>query len=230
MGIYATKPLIIKKIIHNFNSDMPRKNNVNNGLKEKIEDFFHSDSPQATATKIVLMVLALGAVAFGGAVVPGIFKVIEGLKSESGTTKKIKCTKKQINSAISSLKKRKFIKIIKEKNGRVKVKLTNKGKKRILEISLDFIAIKKPKNWDGKWRIVTFDIPVAQNTARAALRGKMKKLGFKQFQKSVWIIPWECEDEILFVAEVFDVERYVEIIKADYLLHDKEARKAFNIS
>lgn len=196
---------------------------------ERLKDFFYSDSPQATATKIVLAVLALGTVAFAGAVVPGIFKVIESLRSEGGMRDEIKYTKKQINSAISSLKKRKFIKIIKEKNGRVKITLTNKGRKRILEMSLDFVKIKKPRKWDGKWRIVIFDVPVKQNAAREALRNKMKNLGFKQLQKSVWIVPWECEDEILFVAEVFKAERYIEIIESDYLLHDREARRIFNI-
>lgn len=198
-------------------------------FKEKIEDFFYSDSPQATATKIVLGIIALGGIVFVGAVIPGIFKAIEEFKSGSQISNGPKYTKKQINSAISSLKKRKFIKIIKEKNGKVRVKLTNKGKGRILEMSLDFIEIKKPKKWDGKWRIVIFDVPTKHNSAREALRGKMKELGFKQFQKSVWIIPWECEDEILFVAEVFRAEKYIEIIEADYLLHEKEMKKFFKL-
>lgn len=206
---------------------MARKNKKS--FKERIEDFFYSDSPQATATKIVLAVLALGTVAFAGAVVPGIFKAIESFGGGGKLGDGAKYTKKQINSAISSLKKRKFIKVIKEKNGKVKVKLTNKGRKRILEMSLDFIEIKKQRDWDGKWRIILFDIPIKQNAAREALRSKIKELGFKQLQKSVWIIPWECEDEILFIAEAFKAERYIEVIEADYILHDKESRKAFKI-
>lgn len=208
---------------------MTRKNKNKKSFRARLEDFFYSDSPPATATKIILAVLALGTVAFAGAVVPGIFKAIESLRSKSGARSKIKYTKKQINSAISSLKKRKFIKIVKEKNGKIRVKLTNKGRKRILEMSLDFVKIKKPRKWDGKWRIVIFDVPVKQNAAREALRSKMKNLGFKQLQKSAWIIPWECEDEILFIAEVFKAERYIEIIESDYLLHDREVRRIFNI-
>ena len=206
-----------------------RKNKKN--IRERLEDFFYSDSPQATATKMVLMVVALGAIPFVGAVVPGIFKMIESIRNGEGTVNKgTSYTKRQVNNAISGLKKRKFIQIIKRRDGKIKVKLTNKGRKRILEMSLDFIEIKKQLKWDGKWRIVIFDVPIKQNSAREALRNKMKKLGFKQLQKSVWIIPWECEDEILFVAEIFEAEKYIEIIEASYILHDKESRKAFKIN
>ena len=96
-------------------------------------------------------------------------------------------------------------------------------------MSLDSLKIKKLPKWDGKWRIVVFDIPVKQNPGREALRKKMKNLGFKQLQKSVWIIPWECEDEMLFIAEMYKVEKYVEIITADNILHEKEFRQVFQI-
>ncbi len=201
-------------------------------VKEKIGDFLHSNTPQATATKIILGVLGLGVIVCTGAVAPGILKAVESFRSADGGyigEGKKKYSKKEIGIALSGLKRRKFIKIIKEKDGKARVKLTNKGVKRILEMSLEIVEIKKPEKWDGKWRIVIFDIPVKQNLAREALRRKMKNLGFRQLQKSVWIIPWECEDEILFITEAYEVERYIEIITAENLLHEKEIRKAFNL-
>lgn len=208
---------------------MPRKAKNKISIGEKIEDFLYSDTPGAMATKIVLMIVATGTVAFGGAIVPGIFKIIESFREMNSISSQKTYSKRQIESALNNLKKRKFIKVIKEKNGRVKIKLTNKGKKRFLELSLDSVKIKKPPKWDGKWRIVVFDIPVELNHGREALRNKMKNLGFKQLQKSVWIIPWECEDEILFVAEVYKVEKYIEIITAESILHSKEFRQVFKI-
>ncbi len=211
---------------------MPKKKANWAEVKEKIEDFLHSNSPQATVTKVILGALGLGVIVCTGAVVPGIFKVVESFRSLDGGRigeKNKKYSKREVEIALSGLKKRKFIKIIKEKNGNVKIKLTNKGRKRILEMSLEIIEVKKPKKWDGKWRIVIFDIPVDQNLAREALRNKMKKLGFRQLQKSVWIIPWECEDEVLFISEAYGVERYIEIITAENLLHEKETKKAFNL-
>ncbi len=201
-------------------------------VKEKVEDFLHSDTPEATATKIVLGILGLGVIVCTGAVVPGILKAVESFRSMDGGRigdGKKKYSKKEVKEALSGLKRRKFVKVIKDKDGRIKVKLTNKGRKRILEMSLELVEIKKPEKWDGKWRIVIFDVPVKQNMAREALRSKIKNLGFRQLQKSVWIIPWECEDEILFISEAYEVEKYVEIITAENLLHEKEIKKAFNL-
>lgn len=197
-------------------------------IKEKIEAFLHSDSPSATATKFLLASLALGTVVFGGAIVPGILKALES--SRSGDWGKAeRYSKKQLNNSLGMLKRQKLIKITQEKDGRFEVKLTNKGKKRVLRLSLDELVIQKPNRWDGKWRIVIFDIPNEVNSARGALRGKMKELGFKQLQRSVWVYPYDCEDEIIFLAEALEVEKYVEIITAERILHEKVIRDAFKI-
>ena len=39
----------------------------------------------------------------------------------------------------------------------------------------------------------------------------------------------DCEDEILFIAEVFNVEKYIEIITAEKALHEKVLRNTFHI-
>lgn len=211
---------------------MSKKKANQKNIKEKIEDFLHSDTPEATAAKVVLGILGLGVIVCTGAVVPGIIKAVESFRSADGGyigDGAKKYSKKKIKDALAGLKRRKFIKIIKEKDGKARVKLTNKGRKRILEMSLEIVKIKKPAKWDGKWRIVIFDIPVEKNLAREALRSKMKNLGFCQLQKSVWINPYECEDEILFISEAYEVERHIEIITAENLLHEKEIRRAFNL-
>lgn len=196
-------------------------------LKEKIENFLHSNTIPATATKLILASLAVGGLAFTGAVIPGIFKIVESLRNSGVQPEKF--SKPQVANALATLKRRKLIKIRKEKNGKFLVKLTNQGRKRLIKMSLEAVSIKKSKRWDGKWRMVIFDIPVHFNDARAALRYKMKELGFKQLQKSVWIIPYECEDEILFISEMFEVEKYVEIITAEKILHEKIIRKSFKL-
>lgn len=196
-------------------------------IKEKIENFLYSDKPTATATKFLLMFLAMGGIAVGGAIIPGIIKALKELNLENDEGEKVKFTKKEFKNALNNLKRQKFIKIINEKSGNFKIKLTNKGKKRVYKISLEKVAIRRPKKWDKKWRIVIFDVPTEYNSAREALRKKMKEFGFKQLQKSVWIHPFECEDEILFVAEVFGVEKYVEIITAEKMLHDREIKNYF---
>ena len=184
----------------------------------------HSDSIPANATKFLLMFIALGGIAVGGAMLPGILKL---LKSFNLAENKTGFNKKQISNALGNLKRQKFIELEKYNEDKITVKLTNKGKKRIMEFSFDLLKIKKPRKWDGKWRIVIFDIPNRYKNAREALRHKIKELGLRQLQKSVWIHPFECEDEILFVAEAFEVQRYIEIITAEKLLHGDMLKNYF---
>jgi DNA-binding transcriptional regulator PaaX len=141
--------------------------------------------------------------------------------------------KQRVANSLAYLKKKKLIKIIREKNGKIQVKLTNKGEKRLAEYSFDALKIQKPEKWDGQWRVFMFDIPANSKTyqyARNAMRNKIKQLGFYQIQKSVWAYPYECEDELLFVSETLGVQKYIEILTVDRFLHSDIVKKKFSLS
>ena len=74
-----------------------------------------------------------------------------------------------------------------------------------------------------------FDLPIRFSKAREALRWKLKELGFIQFQKSVWVFPYLCEDEIIFVADFFRVGKYVEILTVERILRDESIKRHFNL-
>ncbi len=97
-------------------------------------------------------------------------------------------------------------------DSRVKIILTKSGKEKVITYDLDSLKLRKPDRWDGKWRLLLFDIPHSHKRARDAFRQKLRDIGFYQLQKSVFIIPYPCEDEIDFVASIFDVRRYVLLI------------------
>jgi len=67
------------------------------------------------------------------------------------------------------------------------------------------------------------------NSAREALRKKIKELGFYQFQGSVWFYPYPCEDELLAMAEFFKASEYIEIMTVERVLHEKELKKYFKL-
>jgi phenylacetic acid degradation operon negative regulatory protein len=69
--------------------------------------------------------------------------------------------------------------------------------------------------WDHKWRIIIFDIPHSKKAARDALRRKLIGLDCYPLQKSVWIHPFPCVSEISYVANVFDVNSFVDIFTVD---------------
>ena len=121
--------------------------------KKVIEDFLYSDSVGATVTKFLLMSLAVGSVAFIGALAPALFSMAEG----NGLSKRY--SKKQLSNAFANLKNRKLVEIIQEKNGKTKVILTNTGEKRVKEFCFEELRIQKARKWDKKWRVLVYDIP-----------------------------------------------------------------------
>lgn len=107
--------------------------------------------------------------------------------------------------------------------------LTEDGKKKVLKYEFENMEVKRPKIWKGEWYIVTYDIPEKKKPAREAFRKKIKELGLLEFQRSVFVSPYECENEIDFVAEFFEVGKYVRYIKAKYITNEAELKKNFGL-
>lgn len=194
-------------------------------MKQKIEYFlYEDDSFKVTASKFLLGLLAMGPILIAGAAMPGL------LSSAGKVKKSKKYSKSQFQNAYRNLKNRKLIEIVEEKNDKFRVRLTKEGKEKIKEFCFETLKIEKPGKWDGKWRILIFDIPSKPkiyNNAREALRRKIKELGFHQLQKSVWVHPYPCEDEILLIAEIYRVQNYIEVITAEKLLHQEKTKRIF---
>jgi phenylacetic acid degradation operon negative regulatory protein len=56
------------------------------------------------------------------------------------------------------------------------------------------------RRWDGKWRMVLFDVPQARSKVRNKLRRYLKNRGFGCLQLSAWISPDPVEEERLLLA------------------------------
>ena len=107
--------------------------------------------------------------------------------------------------------------------------LTERGKKRALTFNFGKMKVKAPKVWDGFWHVVIFDIPEKHKWARLSLRGKLLDLGFFQYQKSVYIFPYACQDEIDFISQFFKVGRYVRYGILKHITSETELLLKFNL-
>ncbi|MEK7122084.1 MAG: hypothetical protein AAB807_00755 [Patescibacteria group bacterium] len=136
--------------------------------------------------------------------------------------------KKELFSALKRLRLNKFIEIIKRKDNREQIRITDRGINRVLYYQLQNIKINPPKKWDNKWRIVLFDIPEKFKKSRDALRHSLRKLGFIEFQKSVFIYPYSCKDEINFIINFFNIYDYVYYIETQ-ISPDRELRSKFRL-
>jgi len=133
---------------------------------------------------------------------------------KSATKEWQKINHKSLHSAIQRLYQSQMIKCVDNKDGTTALTLTVDGKERILNYNLDNLEIKKQNKWDGLWRIVIFDIPESKKRARDALSLKLKNMGMLAIQKSVFLCPYECKDEIDFVVEFFNLKPFVRFIIA----------------
>lgn len=180
-------------------------------------------------TKDILLCLAgIGAIAIAATSPFFLLNIAKSFKKSEYFSKK-KMDERRIARAVGRLRKNRLI-ILNEENGKFKVKLTEKGKRKVKEIHFEQMEIKKPKVWDKKWRVVIFDIPDRQKrVARDILRDKLKKLNFYPLQKSVWAQPYPCEEEIEFLCELFDIWPFVNVLTAEKISNDVKLKEHFGL-
>ena len=111
-------------------------------------------------------------------------------------------------------------------------KLTSSGEKEAFFSFLktaEYAPQNNTRKWDKKWRIIFFDVPEKKRRYRDELRSMLKIIGFKEFQKSIWIYPHKVP---VFLKEVLfeeGIKQYTRLITTDCIEYDKDLRKMFNL-
>lgn len=57
------------------------------------------------------------------------------------------------------------------------------------------------RRWDGRWRLVLFDVPEVRSSTRNKLRRYLQRRSFGYLQNSVWITPDPVQDERAILAD-----------------------------
>jgi len=176
-------------------------------------------------TREKIFLLLMGGVAFSYSITPG--QQWRVLKTISKKWQKI--NKKELREGIKYLYKLELIDKEKNSDGTIGLLLTRKGKLKFLNSQLDNIKNKKEK-WDGKWRMVAFDIPERHKKGRDALRQKLKKIGFCELQKSVFVTPYECKKEIGLLVKFFNLDEYVRFGILEFVDNEDYFKKFFKLN
>lgn len=96
------------------------------------------------------------------------------------------------------------------KDGRkIFLKLTDKGKQEVV-----LKKILEDDSWDGKWRIVIFDIPEKHRHIRDTFRNQLREFQFKRLQKSVWVGKKNVTKELKDFVKQVDISDWVKIFEA----------------
>lgn len=106
------------------------------------------------------------------------------------------------------------------------VKLTQKGKQKALftKWQLKKVDIKK---WDGKWRVISFDVPEKKKRLRERLRRKLQYLNFVKMQDSVWATPLPIEREIDELLQILEIKYFIRYMTVEKINYDVDLRKKF---
>jgi len=116
-----------------------------------------------------------------------------------------------------------------EKHGKKFLRLTEKGKLKLMTLEKDDFKFNKPLKWDKKWRIVIFDIPQRRRLQRDRLRFTLKQIGFIKLQHSVWVYPYDCEELVTLLKLDFKVGKEILYIIAEKIENDKLLKKYFKL-
>jgi len=107
------------------------------------------------------------------------------------------------------------------------ISLTEKGGKRFEE--LETRSIINPKRWDGKYRVVVFDIEEKRKKERDLIRYQLTSLGFIRLQNSVWISPYECEELITLMKSDRHLNSNIIYMTIESIENDLWLRQKFDL-
>jgi len=177
---------------------------------------------QLSDRKKEILMLIMGGLALSLNYLPGKrSRVLNEIKKE---WKEIE--KKRLSADIRELYRSKLISAKPNPDGTLTLVLTDKGKQRLLKYDFEKMRIPRQR-WDGKWRIVIFDIPEKQREARDSLRDKLKNLGFHELQRSVFVYPLDCGNEMEFIIEFFNIRKFVRYGTLDSIDNELHLKRIF---
>src|SRR3990167_6503356 len=116
-----------------------------------------------------------------------------------------------------------------EKDDKKYLRITPAGRK-VFAFEQAKVALKnQKKKWDGRWRMVIFDVPERRRRTRLRLCAVMRDIGFVRLQDSVWVYPYDCEDFIALLKTELKIGKDVLYTIVDTIEHDKDLRQQFNL-
>lgn len=119
-----------------------------------------------------------------------------------------KRNRKQFGQFINYLKRKGYIKDanLKARKGFL---LTKAGEEKALKLKYKLLDKKERK--DGKWIMIMYDIPEKKKRQRSFLREKLKELGYKKLQNSIWVSPYDVFKETEKTIEEYFLSPYIKI-------------------
>ncbi|HVV38848.1 MAG TPA: CRISPR-associated endonuclease Cas2 [Candidatus Paceibacterota bacterium] len=167
------------------------------------------------------------ATAIGMAMVaPNSVQLLRHVQKHFGPKEKLG---RRISQAITRLHSKGLVVRVKTEKG-FSLKLTEKGNRLAESLEArESTHAHTPKRWDGKWRIVIFDVWERRRGVRDQLRHMLQKAGFVKIQNSVWVYPYDCEELFTFLRIDLHLGKGILYIVAEEIEHDEKLRQHFHL-
>lgn len=102
------------------------------------------------------------------------------------------------------------------------IEFTNKARIRIID------TLSQKHEVDGMYRFLSFDIPEQKRALRDGFRRSIKRLGFKQVQKSLWVCNKNVSDLVEAIIIEYKVNEFVTYIISEKSDIDDHIGKMFS--
>lgn len=179
-------------------------------------------------TKIVdglLRIAAIGALTTTAILAPAALSALDRPLRKQLDKLDEKARKREVSRALSYMRYNKLI-AGDYQHGMI---LTAKAQRRLARNEINTLEIPPCEQWDNMWRIVFFDIPEKQKTKRDAFAGHLRRMGFAVLQRSVFVSPFPCRDEVSLLVVHYDIDQFVTYIEASHIDNEAPLRKHFDI-
>lgn len=110
------------------------------------------------------------------------------------------------------------------------LRLTPRGEAYLRRLEIQRSMRIRPRHWDGRWRVLIFDIPEKRKQVRAQIRASLMQMGFVHLQHSVWAFPYDCEDFVALLKADLRVGKNLLYMIVDILEGDEALRANFNLA
>lgn len=169
-----------------------------------------------TVKEILLTFIDIGENLFGWVDKPEAYRRVYGRHSEWDFV-----DRESLSKQIYKLRKQGLIrKVIESKQEYLE--LTGQGKEKVKKLLISNLQIPKPPKWDGRWRVIIFDVPDEKRERSNFICQNLKKLSFYRLQKSVYVYPFDCKQEINFISGCCFGRHYVKYLIADIIEGEEE--------
>jgi hypothetical protein len=177
--------------------------------------------------KEILTLLVKGGYLLSCFVAPGATRIApDVLGSQPEWEEWKKYNKAYLRRSLKRLEKQGIV-AFREDEDKAIIRITKFGEQKILKHALEHFEIKKPRFWDGRWRLIIYDVPRKKKYFQDLFRRTIKKLGLYRLQHSVYLTPFDCKKQIDLLKSYFGVKEEVLYFVLDRFEDDTKYKRYF---